>query len=230
VLRGNSQPVSSSAVVSAINLDSERQYKKQMKVWRLRKYKTSGMDGRSSVFSSEVDTDDNNVSMGTPEAAVDGGQGNWQLIGTMQEQLPSLGDTFALDPAGDSTASTSTSRAVGPPPSSAMWPHSELQQSYSMPMPQGLSDDQWLCQTHGGEMVSTQEAPALVTSSFANSYHELQSMGAVNNLDEDPLMLPGPVSRGCQQSQGNEDSFETIGSTPLSYRDIVNTGNFPRSP
>jgi hypothetical protein len=200
-----------------------------MKVWHLRKYRTSGMDGRSSVISSEVDTDDNNVSMGTPEAAVDGGQGNWQLIGTMQEQLPSLGDTFALDPVGDSTASTSMSRAVEALPSSAMWPHSKLHQSYSIPMPQGLSDDQWLCQTHGGEMVPTQEAPALVTSSFANSYHELQSMGAVNNLDEDPLMLPGPVSRGWQQNQGNEDSFETIGSTPLSYRDIVNAGNLPRS-
>jgi hypothetical protein len=73
-----------------------------MKVWRFRKYKTFDMKGPSSVISSEVDTDDNNVSMGTPEATVDGGQGKWQLIGTMQEQLPSLGDTFALDPVGDS--------------------------------------------------------------------------------------------------------------------------------
>jgi hypothetical protein len=209
-------------------------------VWGFRKYKTSGKgrvdpdahthsDGPSSVISSEVDTDDNNVSMGTPEAAVDGGQGNWQLIGTIQEQLPSLGDKFAVDPVGDSTASTSKSRAVEAPPSSAMWPHSELHHSYSMPMPQGPSDDQWPCQTHGGEMVPTHEAPALVTSSFANSYHELQSMGAVSNLDDDPLILPGPVSRGWQQNQSNQDSFETIGSTPLSYCDIVNAGNLPRS-
>lgn len=187
-----------------IDLGSKRQYKDKIKTWGFHKYKTSrvvhidpdahaNFDGQSSAISSEVSNDDNHMSTDKLGGAIEVSQGNWLDLGKMQEQLPRLGDTSIFDSMTNPMVRIATSTAVEASFSPAAWPPPEPHQSISMPTLQGLSDDHWLRIPYASAMAPTHRRNlGICTGSFATSYEELQTRGAVSNLEDAPTHFAWP--------------------------------------